>query len=113
MPTKSMLVTLPSFDDTTAYLSVWARKTFEAAKNKSVKILALEGEETIRKNLEVRLQSQTPCFVFFNGHGSRDHIYGHDNEIILDKTNVALLKSAVVYSRSCDSAAVLGVNYTF
>ncbi|MBI5635818.1 hypothetical protein HY993_02545 [Candidatus Micrarchaeota archaeon] len=52
--------------------------------------------------------SKPHSLVFFNGHGSKDAICGQQNGVLIDKENVQLLDSAIVYSRSCDSAARLG-----
>ncbi|HAU65447.1 MAG: hypothetical protein UU02_C0042G0008 [Candidatus Woesebacteria bacterium GW2011_GWA1_40_43] len=48
--------------------------------------------------------------MFFNGHGSPEVINGHNNEplISMDKDEY-LLKSKIVYSRTCESARALGV----
>ena len=108
MTDKRMLVTLPDFDDTTAYLSAWSRKVIEVAETKAVKVFVLRGKEANRKNLENRLSGKKPSLVFFNGHGSKEHICGHQNEALVDTDNCFLLESTIVYSRSCDSAGILG-----
>ncbi len=103
-----MLVTLPDFDDTTAYLSVWSGKVIETAKSKAVKVFTLRGKEANRKELEKRLIGKKPSLVFFNGHGSNEYICGDQNEKLVDSYNSKLFASTLIYSRSCDSAAVLG-----
>jgi len=108
MMDKSMLVTLPDFDDTTDYLSQWSESVIETAKDKLVKVSQLPGKEANRENLQKRLSGKTYSFVFFNGHGSKEHICGQQNEKLLDEENSYLLNATIVYSRSCDSAAVLG-----
>lgn len=108
MTDKSMLVTLPDFDDTTDYLSRWSEPVIETAKDKLVKVSQLLGKEANRENLQKRLNGKTYSFAFFNGHGSKEYICGQQNEKLLDEENCRLLNATIVYSRSCDSAAILG-----
>ncbi len=43
-----------------------------------------------------------------NGHGSKESVVGYNNEIILDKNNIDILKSKIVYAVSCDTLTGLG-----
>ncbi len=103
-----MLITLPDFDDATSYLLQWSKQVIELASDKSVKVTTLREKDANRENLQQRLNSKRYSFVFFNGHGSKEVICGQQNEVLIDRENIHLLDSTIVYSRSCDSAAILG-----
>ncbi|MBI5635817.1 hypothetical protein HY993_02540 [Candidatus Micrarchaeota archaeon] len=41
MAGKSMLITLPDFDDATSYLVQWSKPVIDAANDKSVRVVSL------------------------------------------------------------------------
>lgn len=71
-------------------------------------ITDLEGSKATRANVEKFLLKENPRLVFFNGHGDRNCVAGHNDEIILDKKNICLTKNKIVYSLACDSLESLG-----
>ncbi len=104
-----MLVTLPDYDMTTHYLSVWGRKSINAAEEHNIQVTTLEKEKVNRKNVESYLSGFKFNVVFLNGHGSPQLVTGHLEEpvIILGK-NEAALKGTITYAVSCSSAKELG-----
>lgn len=74
------------------------------------KTINLEGSNAIRKELEKALVKGNTRLVVFNGHGTKEYIYGHNDEIILDESNTGLLKSKIIYAVACDSLRELGEN---
>src|SRR3989338_7554163 len=109
MPDK-LLLTRPSHDDTTFYLSEWAEHVKEIAENilGGTFVLDLKNERATRKNFESMILRNSPTLLFLNGHGNFDSLCGHHDEIILDFSNMRCLQSATVYARSCKTAKVLG-----
>ncbi len=107
--TKSYLLTRPEHDDTTHYLSNWSKGTIDAAKKAGIKVLDLNREKAIQKEVEGRLKDISPVLVVLNGHGDENKVTGHQNEpLIICGKNETLLKSKIVYAISCQSAKVLG-----
>lgn len=109
MPERAVLITRPDYDDATSYLYAWSERIIEAAQKHGARIIDLKRERANRKNFEGIVASKKPGCMLFNGHGTADEIRGHMHETLVKYgENHAVLAGAVVYSRTCDSAAVLG-----
>lgn len=103
-----VLLTNPENDNITFYLRVWTDDILKKCKNVKNKYFRLKREKVSRKNVENMLKKRGVDLVLFCGHGESDKIYGRENEVIVDATNVGLLKDKNVYSFSCMSAKKLG-----
>lgn len=107
--TKRLLLTRPDHDYATRYLSAWAEKFFDLAKEKGCSIIDLRRERANRIEVESVLSKRNPCFVVINGHGGDDLVAGYENKpLLIAKTNSSLLKGKITYAISCQSALVLG-----
>jgi hypothetical protein len=106
----SLLVTMPNFDLTTRYISVWAKKIIKLAQEKGDEVFNLEKKRANRKEFESMMKKNEPTIVFLNGHGDYDLVAGQDNEILvkIGEENEKLLKSKIVYALSCRSGKILG-----
>lgn len=103
------LVTRPEHDDTTHYLSAWAKKTISFAEKKGFRVLDLHRDRANKKELESMLGKKCPKLVMLNGHGSESTVTGHKNTpILVAGENEGLLESKIVYALSCRSAKGLG-----
>ena len=76
-----------------------------------------KGFQTINKEKDLAnkatvvniIQTKSPNFIMFNGHGNPNLICGHNNEKLIELgKNHDLLKNRIIYSLSCSSAAQLG-----
>ena len=106
---KIFLITRPSHDATTRYLSAWSEKIIKLANKKGIQILDLKKGKANAKELESRISKMQPLFIVFNGHGSSDCITGHENrDLIRAGENEELLEGKIVYAVSCKSAGRLG-----
>lgn len=106
---QHLLITRPEYDYTTRYLSAWAKKFFEVAKNKGYSIIDLYRKRANRKEVESILGKRNPGLVIINGHGSDDTVTGHENEpLLIAGDNSFLLKGKITYAISCRSARELG-----
>lgn len=104
-----MLVTRPDFDRTTRYISGWAEKVIDFAKEKNVGVLDLHASRANRKVFESMLRKRRPSFVFLNGHGDSDMVGGQNNEpLVQTGLNEEVLAETVTYALSCCSAKDLG-----
>lgn len=109
MSSKRVLVTRPEHDKVTNYLSNWAHEVIIYAKARGVDIVDLGSDKVKRKIFEEYMSSINPRLVFINGHGNRDCVCGHKDEIILQKDkNEKILAGKIVYALSCHSGAELG-----
>ena len=93
----------------TTYLFFWSKLVIECAHQKSFRVVDLPGEKSNGTDFSGRVVKTNPSFIFFNGHGSKSAITGHNDEVLVsDKKNLGLLKDRVIFSRSCSSAMKLG-----
>lgn len=106
---KALLVTRPNHDEITNYLSAWCKKSVDFARSRGMTVIDLDGNKATRAQFESYNSSVAPSFIIFNGHGSSEAVTGHNNlPIVSTDSNVGQLKSRIIYSISCSSAAGLG-----
>lgn len=106
---KSMLVTRPKHDITTYYFFHWSEEIMKLAKSKSVSVLDLSQKRANKKEFESILNKVQPLLVFLNGHGTDKCVAGDNDEVLLEAgKNEYLVKSKIVYARSCCSGKILG-----
>lgn len=105
----SLLVTMPNHDLTTRYISTWAEKIINIAKEKGDKIFILDKKRANRKEFESMIKKHEPAIIFLNGHGNYDVVAGQDNEeLVRAGDNEKILKSKIIYALSCRSGKFLG-----
>ncbi|MFH1065330.1 MAG: hypothetical protein V1734_02380 [Nanoarchaeota archaeon] len=106
----NFLITRPEHDDTTHYLSNWAKKVIGCAEIHSFNVTDLNREMAVQKEFESRIAKNNPCLVMLNGHGDDNLVTGHQNKpLLVGGTNDKLMKSRIVYALSCRSAKELGI----
>lgn len=106
---RILLITRPRYDETTHYLFSWSQEVIELARKKGIQVLDLAKKRANKKEFTSIVSKKQPSFIFFNGHGKADAIYGHDNETLVRVgENENLLKSKVIYALACKSAKKLG-----
>jgi len=106
---EGVLITLPASDDVTEYLSAFSRSIFEACEKSSTKITSLEKEKVTKKNFFDKVKSYDYNFIVFNGHGGKDYIKGHKDEVLVKVgESENLLNGRITYARSCWAAKEIG-----
>ena len=106
---KKFLITRPNYDLNTSYLHYFSKNIVEVVKEKKeIHVTNLEGNKANRININNSLKKENAKLVFLNGHGTKNNVWGHNGEIILDKENIRLTKNKIVYALSCDSLKDLG-----
>ena len=109
MHKPTILVTIPSHDDTTRYLSAWSKPVIELAQKKKDQIVILKGKQVNLKEFKNATEKNQPSFIFFNGHGNETTVTGQDNQPLVDADkNIDVLKNKIIYALSCQSAKKLG-----
>jgi hypothetical protein len=105
----SLLITRPRYDDATHYLFHWSQVLVSEAQSSSVIVYDLPKEKATKRLVESYLRKNRPTVIFFNGHGSRTEMLGHENEVLICKNNNEnLLRGSNVYMRACDAGSELG-----
>lgn len=108
MPKKFILFTRPNYDTPTSVLHYFSGELIKNIDDvREYNIIDLEGVKATKKNFESAIIKNNPKLVILNGHGSKSAIFGN-NEEILNKDNVNLLKSKIIYAVACDSSEELG-----
>lgn len=106
---KRLLVTRPEHDDTTKYLSCYAKLVIKYADDNDIAVKDFEAGTVTRKEVTKFIEKQHPRLLFLNGHGDEDSIEGEKGERIFKKdTNDTLLKDKITYARACYAAISLG-----
>lgn len=105
---KHLLISLPSHDTGTHYLSEWSKEIMVEADERGWGVNKMEQIHANRKETESRLSKSKPDFVMLNGHGNEREVYGQSEEAVLDRSNVHLLSGTITFVRACNCAAVLG-----
>ena len=109
MHKPAIIVTIPSHDDTTRYLSAWSKSIIRLANQKKDIIVVLKNKQANPKEFTKTVEKIQPSFIFFNGHGNETTITGHNNQPLVDADiNIEILKNTIVYTLSCQSAKKLG-----
>lgn len=101
-----VLITNPEVDAFTRYLCRWTGKMLGEFRN-DINVNILDKDKAKRKRFEGTLSKTPVDVVLLNGHGDYSYVLG-DNEIIVDMSNVDILKNKVVHAMSCSSARDLG-----
>lgn len=105
---KTVLFSRPWNDPLTSYLHTWTEELVRLAQKHSDEVINIEGKKVTKKNVTSYIKKMKPTFIQLNGHGSAGLIIGHDEKPLLDRSNASLTKGAIIYSRSCSTALVLG-----
>lgn len=106
---KTILITRPNDEERLNFLFFWSQKVVDLAIKKNFTVLDLRAEKSNKKNFDSYIKKNSPSFVFFNGHGSAKVVCGHNGEVLVcANRDESLLKDKIVYSRTCESAFLLG-----
>jgi len=106
---KSVLITLPNFDDVTTYLSIFSKEIILNCQKNQIKIKCLEKEKVTSINTTNIIKKLDCKMIIFNGHGSPKSIRGHKNEKLISLgENDYLLNNRITYARSCWALLELG-----
>jgi len=106
---KAVLATRPEYEYTTRYISAWAEKVLDFARQKGFDVFDLPKQRANRKQAESMLLKHKPSLVFLNGHGNDSCVTGQDEEILVEAgVNEEILSEKITYALSCNSAEKLG-----
>lgn len=103
-----LLITRPEHDPTVRYLSRWSEQIIKEAEKKGMEVIDLYREKANRKRFIGTLEKSTPELVVLNGHGNKDFVAGHDDEVILLDSDKKAVHTKIIFARSCQSAQILG-----
>ncbi len=103
-----VLFSRPDDDVTLHYLHYYSKELVKLSNDEGHTTFNKESAEANKKNIIGLIQQKSPSLIMFNGHGSPEVICGYKQEVLVDSTNVDVLKNAITYALSCSSAALLG-----
>lgn len=107
------IITMPNYDDATAYLYCYAEELVKFAEEKNIFISQLKRPRLRRNVLEESIRKQNPQLLLFNAHGDEITIYGdkvgrETEYLVREDENHELLHGRLTYARACSAAASLG-----
>lgn len=106
---KQFLITRPRHDKETSYLHSFSKAIVQIVKeNRAIRLTELDGSKANRNEVESSLSTKDQTLAFFNGHGDEETVYGHENKAILDRDNIRLIDTKIVYALACSSLVGLG-----
>lgn len=104
-----VLFTRPTHDVATSCLHHFSDNLIKEIKTMGeFTVIDLQDGDVTKENFEKAIAKVNPRLVILNGHGSKESICGHNNNIILDEKNINLLESRITYAVACDSCEHLG-----
>ncbi|MEK6846004.1 MAG: hypothetical protein AABY26_04550 [Nanoarchaeota archaeon] len=111
------IITMPNYDDATAYLYCYAEELVRFAEENGISIIQLKRPRLRRNVLEDSITKQNPQLLLFNAHGDKTTIYGdkigrETEYLVREQENHQLLQGRLTYARACSAAASLGRKYT-
>jgi len=68
---KKLLVTRPEHDDTTTYLSHYAKLVIKYAEERGVPVTDFKAGTVKKETINKFIEKQKPKLIFFNGHGAK------------------------------------------
>ena len=108
---KTVLITRPRYDQTTAYLCGWCEPVIVIARQKQYRVLNLVGGKATQAKFESYLKNQKPGFFFLNGHGSSTVVLGDNHKpMLIQGLNDDICADAIAYIRSCDVGKSLAIS---
>ena len=106
---RGIIITLPTSDEVTEYLSAFSKEIIDACPKNQVLLKKIEKKDVTKSYVENMIKKMNYKMIIFNGHGAPDCICGYkDEKIISLGENENLLKNRITYSRSCWSIMQLG-----
>ncbi len=107
------IITMPNYDDATAYLYRYAGELVKFAEKNNLSISQLKRPRLRRNILEESIKKQNPPLLLFNAHGDEKTIYGdkvgiETEYLVREEENHQLLQGRLTYARACSAAASLG-----
>ena len=72
----NIIITNPTYDDTTSYLSEYTKEIIIFANNHGLDVTQLKRPRLTKKHFSAFVDKKDPAFIFFNGHGDADTIFG-------------------------------------
>ncbi len=105
---SKLLITRPEHDITTRYLAKWSEEIIKEAQAKGMGVIDLHRTKANRERVIGVMEKISPRLVVLNGHGSKNSVAGHEDEVILESSDKKAVKSKIIFARSCQSAQGLG-----
>lgn len=105
---KRLLLTRTRHDIGNQYLYAYSEEVIKEAENLGWKTDLAEDEKNTKNEIRSRLTKTKPDFIFFNGHGDEETLYGHEDKEIVGIDSVKILTDKIVFARSCSALVKLG-----
>jgi len=106
---KTLLITMPKYDDGTEYLSYYASLVEKKAEELNIDKKSFKEGDITANNVSKYIKKKDPKLIFVNGHGDADSLEGDEGEVIFSiEKNINLLRDRIVYARACHAGISFG-----
>lgn len=106
---KQFLITRPYHEVPITYLHEFSKSAIKEAKGrKEIHVINLEGSNATRDRFEKEAKKMDDGLIFLNGHGTKESVWGHEDEPLLDMKNTGAVRKKIIYALACDSLQQLG-----
>ena len=106
---KKFLITRPWYEVPITYLHEFSKSAIKEAKGrKDLHVIHLEGSDATRSRFEKEAKKMDEGLMFLNGHGTKESVWGHEDEPLLDMSNASIVRKKIIYALACDSLQQLG-----
>ena len=104
-----VVFTRPDYEIVTHYLFVWSQKLVSEAKKNKWTVTDLRKSQATIAKFTAAVGKTSPALILLHGHGNYSSISGHNGKVIIQAgQNENILKNAVTYAFSCQTAKELG-----
>ena len=103
-----MIVINTRHDIATSYMLIWTYPVIKRAEQRGIKVVHLRNQQITAYDIERRIRSINPKFIFFNGHGTSYSMVNEKWDEVIGLDNIQILKGSVTFARACDCLNGLG-----
>ncbi len=105
---KTVVFVRTYYDVPTFYSFHWCQPVIDLSKEKSFRVIVVEGEKVVKPEIESRLSTLKPSFIMLSGHCTENSFQGHNGIDVIGLDNSSCLQGSVVYARCCNCLVALG-----
>ena len=104
-----VVFTRPDYEIVTHYLFVWSQKLVSEARKNKWAVTDLKKTQSSIAKFTAAVDKTSPALILLHGHGNYSSISGQNGKVIIQAgQNENILKNAVTYAFSCQTAKELG-----
>lgn len=107
---KIILATTPNHDFVTNTISSHIKTVLPTADIDEFHVELLDSNEANITKLSNVIDEKNPVLVLFNGHGTSEALFGHNEEVLIsiEHDDLEKYKDRIIHALACEAAGTLG-----